>query len=203
MTIYIVRHGQTAWNKTLRWQGNQDVPLDETGISQTHKLAEELLLYRVNKVYSSPLKRAAMSAEILREKIDADIIYREGLREVHLGEWEGLTTKEIIEKHGKLYGEWIENPSAQIGFGVENISDLQQRAYREFCAINAAEKGDFVIVAHGTWTRCLLCRLLNTPLISRMNFEVSNAGINIIACDGNRDTPHFTVTTLNDISHLA
>ena len=203
MKIYIVRHGQTAWNKTQRWQGNQDVPLDETGISQTYKLAEKLLLYRVNKIYTSPLKRAVMSAEILREKIDADIVYCEGLREIHLGEWEGLTTKEIIEKHGKLYGEWEENPSAQIGFGVENMSDLQQRAYREFCTINAGETDDFAIVAHGTWTRCLLCRLLCIPLRSRMNFEVSNAGISIVVSNGNRDTPQYTVTTLNDISHLA
>ena len=202
MKIYIARHGQTAWNKIPRWQGNLDVPLDETGISQVYKSAEKLSRFRISRIYSSPLKRAAASAEILREKIDAGIVYREGLREIRLGEWEGLTSREIIEKHGRLYGEWEGNPTAQIGLGVENVFDLQQRAYREFYAISMAETDDFVIVAHGTWTRCLLCSLLSIPLENRMNFEVSNAGISLISFDKNGNAPLFKVVTLNDVSHL-
>ena len=202
MRIYIVRHGQTAWNKTLRWQGNQDVLLDETGIAQVNALAEKLSPLSVSRIYSSPLKRAMVSAEILQKKINADIVYRRGLREIHLGEWEGLTTNEIIVKYGGLYGEWEENPAAQIGLGVENMSDLQQRAYLELESINMCETDDFIIVAHGTWARCLLCKLLNIPLENRMSFEVGNGGINVVNYNKSKNSPRFTVVTLNDVSHI-
>jgi len=198
MKMYIVRHGQTAWNKIQRWQGNQEVPLDAIGMEQSHRLAEKLSLQPISKIYSSPLQRAVMSTSIMCEKINVDIVYRQELREVYLGEWEGFTTQEIIEKHGSLFDEWNKNPLAQVGLGVENLFDLQSRAFREFYKIAAHETGDCVIVAHGTWTRCLFCKLLSIPLESRMNFEISNAGISVIDCDNQ----HFTVTTLNDISHL-
>ena len=202
MRIYLVRHGQTAWNKVGRWQGNQEVPLDEVGIEQTMKLASKLSQYRVGKIYASPLKRVAMSADILREKIGGEIVYSQGLREVHLGEWEGYTSDEIIENYGELFHVWVENPAAQIGFGVENILDLQDRAYKEFEEIASHEKEDIIIVSHGTWTRCLLCKLLNIPLENRRGFEVSNTGISVIDCDAAERPPRFTVITLNDVSHL-
>ena len=202
MRAYIVRHGQTAWNKAGRWQGNQDVPLDEIGIKQTKQLAAKLPAYRIGKLYSSPLRRAAMSADILRDKIGGEIAYRQGLREVRLGEWEGFTSDEIIKKHGELFRAWEENPAARIGLGVENALDLQNRAYKEFVEIVSREKNDFIIIAHGTWARCLLCKLLSVPLEKKKGFEVSNAGINVIDCDVSGKHPGFTVITLNDVSHL-
>ena len=202
MKIYIVRHGQTSWNKELRWQGNKDVPLDVTGISQSSKLAEKLSLYPLNKMYSSPLKRTVMSAEIIKRKKNVDIIYRDGLREIRLGQWEGCTTKEIIDRHGLLFKEWEESPTAQIGFGVENMYDLQKRAYQELCDISAKETDNFIIMAHGTWIRCLLCKLLHIPLERRMTFEVNNTGINIVECNKDENGLGFTVITLNDVSHL-
>ena len=202
MRIYILRHGQTHWNKLLRWQGNQDTILDETGVKQIHRSAEELSLCGVSKIYTSPLKRAAMSAGILNRKIGVDIIYREGLREIHLGKWEGFTTQEIIEKYGRLFVEWENNPVAQVGLGVENMLDLQRRAYDEFCAIATQKIDKLAIVTHGTWTRCLLCKLLNIPLENRMNFSVDNAGISVIDCTKNGNGLSFTVITMNDISHL-
>lgn len=201
MRVYIARHGQTAWNKIGRWQGNQDVFLDETGIAQANLLAEKLQIYQINKIYSSPLRRAALTAEIIGEKITADIVYREALKEIRLGEWEGFTTEEIVSKHGGLFGEWERNPAAQVGLGVENNLDLQRRAYGAFLDICDQETEDFLIVAHGAWTRCLMCKLLHIPLESRFSFDVGNTGVNVVECQKDGET-RFSVITLNDMSHL-
>ena len=204
MKIYLLRHGQTAWNKVERWQGNQDTLLDQIGVDQVSQAAQKLATYDgISKVYSSPLQRAARSAEIVGKAIGAQVICRQNLREVHLGEWEGSTTAEVIAKHGELFAKWQNQPAAQIGLGIESLLNLQTRAWQEFCALAKQETADFIIVTHGTWLRCLLCKLLNMPLDQGVNLKVSNAGISVVDCAKDEDSLIFTVVAMDDTAHLS
>lgn len=63
--IYIVRHGQTDWNLEGRYQGRTDIDLNETGIKQAEKIRQELKSVKFDKVFSSPLKRAYKTAQII------------------------------------------------------------------------------------------------------------------------------------------
>lgn len=200
MRLYIARHGQTAWNSQKRWQGNQDVPMDETGVAQAHLLAKRLRQYSIDKVYSSPLSRAALTARIIQDATGWEVTFSEGLKEVRLGDWECHTTAEVNEKQAELFAKWESDPAAEIGFGVENLFSLQNRALAFLREVSGGAERSVLLVAHGTWVRALMCGLLEAPLRMRTGFEIDNCGLNLVDYDETKGT--FTVVSLNDISHL-
>ncbi len=195
MNVYIVRHGQTEWNKLMRWQGNKDIPLNETGIEQSKQISEKLLNYNISRIYSSPLIRAYETARIIQKKIHIEIVLLDALKEISIGEWEGLTLKEMEQCYGDLYKEWNINEAAHVGFGIENYKSLQNRAFAALSEICSTEYNAVLLVTHGTWIRALMCKLLHIPLCYRNFFEIDNTGINVIEYDKNNCS--FKVITLN------
>ena len=103
-TLLLVRHGETDWNRTGRWQGHSNTPLNELGRQQARELAESL--GGVDVVYSSDLDRARETAEILAERLGADVQFDPRLRERSFGAWEGLTSAEIEERFGEAHRRW-------------------------------------------------------------------------------------------------
>jgi len=202
MTIYLARHGQTAWNVAKRWQGVTDIPLDEFGIAQAAKLAQKMAQYPVQKIYASPLQRAAVTAQAVANKLNLPISYEKELEEIRLGEWEGSTSDEIIAKHGDKFSIWETQHEEQIGLGVESNHDLQQRAWCTFDTICQAETQNTLIVSHGAWINRLLCKLLHIPLQHRMSFHMSNVGLSIVMCQKIGNNREYQVLTVNDESHL-
>ena len=198
--FYIIRHGQTEWNNASRWQGSKDIPLDDVGVDQAKVVAERLTNAGIKHIYSSPLMRASRTAEIVQEKIKADITYDEGLKEVRLGEWEGCTKEEIAVKHGEKFLQWQTESNAEIGMGVENNFNLQQRVLQTTESICKSEQDTFLIVTHGAWTRALICKILDIPMKNRMLFEIKNTGVSIIEYDRNGNS--FDIVTINDMCHL-
>jgi len=202
MKIFLVRHGQTAWNVAGRWQGSTDIPLDEIGQQQAQRLAEKMATYKLNAIYSSPLQRAAATAQGVADKFSLPIIFRRDLEEIRLGEWEGHTVQEIIAKHPCHYDKWENHPQEKFDPNIETHYELQQRAWKAFDEICQIETGNTLIVTHGAWINRLICKLTDTPLQYRMDFPVSNVGINIVKCIKDGDIRNYDVLTLNDISHL-
>ncbi|HBN57475.1 MAG TPA: histidine phosphatase family protein, partial [Lachnospiraceae bacterium] len=91
MDIYLIRHGETDYNKGKRLQGTVDIPLNEKGIELAQRTAEGMKDIRFDRIYTSPLIRARKTAEILRGDRQIEIIPTEGLREISFGDYEGLT----------------------------------------------------------------------------------------------------------------
>lgn len=200
MKLYIVRHGETQWNKMQRWQGSVDIPLNDRGIEQASLVAERLKNNGIKKIYSSPLVRAASTAKKIQEQLNVELFYNDGLKEISVGEWEGLTTEEILEKYKDLFLKWETIPTEEIGLGIENYTQLQLRAFNTIKEICDKENDDIAIVSHGAWIRSLICKFLNIPLNNRMGFEILNTGITIV--DYNKDNNVFKVITLNDANHI-
>jgi broad specificity phosphatase PhoE len=103
-TLLLVRHGETDWNRTGRWQGHSNTPLNELGRQQARDLAESL--DGVDVVYSSDLDRARETAEILAERLGVEIRFDPRLRERSFGAWEGLTSAEIEERFEAAHRRW-------------------------------------------------------------------------------------------------
>lgn len=203
MKIYLIRHGQTEWNVAQRWQGTTDIALDEIGVIQAEKVAKKMTQYQLQAIYSSPLQRAAATAQAINQNFNLPITYIKDLEEIRLGEWEGWTTSEVLEKHADKFNTWETNHEAQIGLGVETNYELQQRAWTAFDAIAQKEVGDTLIVTHGAWIHRLMCKLLGVPLQQRMNIAyLANVGISIVNCEKEGDLRKYSVSTLNDASHL-
>ena len=94
-TIVLVRHGETDWNREHRFQGHADTPLNEAGRRQARELAEMFRGEGASAVYTSPLRRASETARIVAERIGLDAQALEALREIDVGDWQGLTVDEV------------------------------------------------------------------------------------------------------------
>src|SRR5437667_11321226 len=94
-TLLLARHGETDWNREGRWQGWADPPLNEAGREQARALAEQLRTMPFDAVYSSDLRRAHETAEIVGRPHHVPIRVDRDLREIDIGSWSGLTRAEI------------------------------------------------------------------------------------------------------------
>jgi uncharacterized phosphatase len=107
-TILLVRHGETDWNRDNRFQGRADPPLNDTGRSQARGLASQLAAEPVGSIYSSPLRRAHETAEILAGAFGLDPNPSPALMEVDVGSWSGLTRAEVEARYPEGYRRWLE-----------------------------------------------------------------------------------------------
>lgn len=150
MLIYFVRHGQTDWNKELRWQGRSDIELNKTGRAQAkavqaHFLAQSI---RPSAVVSSPMKRALETARSIANAFKQDVVQEQAFSEIDLGEFEGKISDELKAEYGEHYDCWRANHHLQAPPGGEN---LEQAIGRMQAPLNAhiQHYGDqLVIVAH-------------------------------------------------------
>jgi broad specificity phosphatase PhoE len=94
-TIVLVRHGETDWNRERRFQGHADTPLNEAGRRQAVELADALRDEGLTAVYTSPLRRAAETADIVARRLGLEAAELEALREIDVGDWQGLTVDEV------------------------------------------------------------------------------------------------------------
>ena len=124
-TILLARHGETDWNREGRWQGWADPPLNDTGREQARRLAEQLRETPFDAVYSSDLRRAHETAEIVGAPHDVPIVVDPELREIDVGSWSGLTRAEIDERFPdgeRPDGETREQHSVRVLAAVERIA---------------------------------------------------------------------------------
>jgi uncharacterized phosphatase len=144
-TILLARHGETDWNREGRWQGWADPSLNGTGHDQARELAAKLAGTPVDAVYSSDLRRALETAEILAAPHNLMVATDPGLREIDVGQWSGLTRDQIAERFplgNRPGGETREQHSDRVLASVERIA--------------RAHPGERVlIVAHGGCLRAL------------------------------------------------
>lgn len=106
-TLLLARHGETDWNRDNRFQGHADPPLNDAGRRQAAALAEKLAVERLAAIYSSPLRRAVESAEIVAARHGLQPQTVEALREVDVGSWQGLTRREIESRFPEQFRRWL------------------------------------------------------------------------------------------------
>lgn len=155
MKFYIIRHGQTNWNKEGRIQGKTDIELNEEGIKQAEEAKRILKDYPIDMIVSSTLKRARKTAEIINEAKNVPIIFKEALEERCFGEFEGKTREEIQDEN--WYSEILDNYKLNKQYkGVETIQDLCNRVWNLIDELKEdfTEK-NILIVTHGGVTRAI------------------------------------------------
>lgn len=159
--FYVFRHGQKDMNLAGRWQGSGiDVPLNETGLLQARQLAEELRFSGIQAVFSSPLKRAVQTAEIVAEVLHAPLKIEDGLIEGCFGAAEGKTKQEIHALFPDIAPAWhsLEEEYMDVCFkGGETKRQIQQRILRTLKKI--AVENDYSVIgisAHSAVVRCFV-----------------------------------------------
>lgn len=129
--ITFVRHGQTAWNVSGRWQGHAAVPLNEEGRRQAEVIATYLaaIQFEIDHLYSSDLARAKQTAAIIGQHLSKPVLIDTRFREMDAGEWQGLTVDEIKAWDGPRFEEMLRNPYQIPRPGGECYHDQEERAF--------------------------------------------------------------------------
>jgi len=154
--ILLVRHGQSTWNADGRWQGQADPPLSPLGEEQAGDAARRLAAGQFCRVLASDLRRALRTAEILAEAVGLPVEVDPDLREIDVGDWQGLTRAEIEAGWPGALADWSEGRSESPP-GGETRTHLVERARAALArAAAAASPGDRVLlVSHGALVRHL------------------------------------------------
>lgn len=179
MKLIFIRHGQTDWNVKGKIQGSYDSDLNNTGIKQAMELSKKLIKnkYEFTKIYSSPQKRALKTAEILSESSNVDYVVINDLKEINMGEWEGLSWKEVEENYPTEYREWKLNRRYKSPPKGESYQNMLQRVLKSLHRIINESSDDVVIVSHSAVIMCLQCYITNTPFEKMLKFKTINAEI--------------------------
>ncbi|MDD5093049.1 MAG: alpha-ribazole phosphatase [Dehalococcoidia bacterium] len=200
----LVRHGETEWNRQLRYQGQSDIDLNETGIRQAQELGKRLAAEKIDFIYASDMKRAVKTAEIIASRHNGAGSIQETalLREMDFGDFEGLDWEEMKQRFPDRLTErmaWRNRAADVCAPNGESLSHVAERV-KEFIKVLEAhgEDDSILIVAHGGPLQVLLCELLGIGLDHWWQLRLSNAALAIL------DTHEWgtSLTLFNDVSHL-
>lgn len=182
MTLYLIRHGRTDWNDLNYIQGKHDIPLNSTGIEQAHSLAGHIRSQKINisHIYTSHLKRAYQTANILSGELNIPFDILPGLEEVDLGEWEGRTWHEVKEIFPSTYNEWYLNRRYTKSTGGESYNDMLIRVVAALTKLTASCKDNVAVVTHSAVIMALMCFLNDVPFEQMLDYKVRNASVTAI-----------------------
>lgn len=199
LRLYFMRHGETVWNTERRYQGMTDIELSDEGIRQAECVAERFKNIHIDKIYSSPLKRAMLTAKPIAEDKGLEIIAEDAFREIHFGEWEGMTVPDLTEKYGDSYINFIREPH-NYGFpGEENIDNVIKRIKPRIDDIIENDDGNVLIISHGGIIRLMIMYIMGLDNSWFTKMWINNTGISIIEIKKDRRL----MLTVNDSAHLA
>lgn len=200
MTSFIlIRHGQTRWNRFERFRGRVDIDLDETGVRQAEAAAEKVASWGVKAIYSSPLKRAMRTAEIISQRLQLAVEPLEGIIDMHFGEWQGLPIREVRQRYPELFDLWRFSPHRLKVPQGETLEEVRSRVVA--CIDEVAAKHDqetVVLVTHRVVCKVLICHLLGLDNSHFWQIAQDATAINLFEVWQGR----FTVRLLNDTCHL-
>ncbi len=159
--IVIWRHGQTAWNSQGRFQGQLDVPLNETGLAQAEPAAQMLATLRPEAIIASDLQRVADTAAALSRQTGIAIAVDKDLRERNFGQWQGLTREEIQKQYPQEWAAWQGGELIRPG-GGELETEMAERVVSAIhrALATVSDTGTLVVVAHGGCARVAVGHLL-------------------------------------------
>ncbi len=196
--IILVRHGETEWNVGEVFRGRIDIELNETGVKQAELLAKYLSEVKIEAIYSSPLKRALRTAELIARPHKLKVQIDQGLVDLDFGKWQGLPHQEVKDKYKELYAKWVENPHLITIAGGESVNDVRKRAIGVVDEIIAKYDGTVTLVSHRVVNKVLICALLGLDNSHFWNIRLDTCGITTFAYENER----FILTKHNDTSFL-
>jgi len=198
MKIILARHGETKWNIEEVFRGRVDVELNETGIKQAGLLAKYLSDFKIDAVYSSPLKRALKTAEIVAGYHKLRVGIAPGLIDLDFGKWQGLCLKDVRDNYKELYTEWVNHPERVKMPDGESLNDVRERAITVIDDVIAKYKETAVLVSHRVVNKVLICALLGLDNSHFWNIKQDTCGTSTFIYENGR----FILVEQNNTSFM-
>lgn len=201
LDLILIRHGETDWNKEGVFRGLNDVRLNATGIMQADATAEALAGTVFDAIYSSPLKRALVTAKRIAKPHEIDVRTSDDLMDINFGLWQGKTEKEVEERWPGMLKTWRERPGKAKFPAGESTKKAWKRvnsALREILFTHGT--GTVVIVSHRVPIKMMTAYLLEKDRHALNEIKHDPCAISVFEVESRRQ---FRAVRLNDSSHLA
>jgi len=197
ITLILARHGETDWNKNGLLQGSSDfAKLNNVGKKQAKALGKALLKFNVDIIYSSPLKRASETAEIINKILKKEIVFDDALKERGWGDWEGRDAAVEFLRLEKMdirtrFNFMPPNGESWKEFEIRLIKSIEK-------IIENNNDKRVLIVTHGGSIRALVPVIKKVPREQTLHLKFANTSISIFKL--NKDDVEEEL--INDIAHL-
>lgn len=203
LRFLVIRHGETISNAENRFSGHQDVDLTEKGIWQAEQLSDRLKDEPIDFIYSSDLKRAIHSAQIILQNHDISLSKEPLFRELFFGDWEGQRYKELVFDEEERLMEWWNYPDLPLP-GGESTVDLRERVMNGLNKLierhhEKEEKKTIAIVCHGGVARIIIGIALDIPMKKVWHIKQYSTALNIIKY---YHKSGYFIESINDVYHL-
>ena len=203
-TVYLVRHGTTAWNQELRYQGQTDNPLDEIGEKQGACLKEYFKDIYVDLGVTSPLQRAAKTLEycLATQEHEVPILVEPGVMEINFGLIDGWTQEEIQKGYPEFYRMYVcnEDRGHAKAPGGESMIEVYGRVSEAIMRIVREHRGETIVIAsHGTAIQTFLNYASGIPADKMQRFWLFNVSVCCIDID---EEDHTTLRFVGDKHHI-
>jgi broad specificity phosphatase PhoE len=198
MLVYIVRHGETEYNKEELFRGRKDVPLNDVGKKQAERLGTYFEGKTVARIFASPLARAQQTAQGISKKANAPVETIEEFTDMDFGAWEGVALKEVERLYPREFLLWKETPQNLKVKDGESLAKVRQRMRKGMERILSGKERDCVIVTHRVLCKLMVLYALNIPNSRFWGMKFDPASVSLIERRG-RD---MTIYAINDTCHL-
>jgi broad specificity phosphatase PhoE len=195
--LYLIRHAETGYNRDGRVQGHTDSKLSKLGIEQARRIGQRLDYLEFVAAYSSPATRCMHTARLALGQVE--IVPREGLREIRLGEWEGKKAEVLRKRYPKEVERWFHSPMAVRIPGAETVGQFRRRVVREMNRIRKENpSGEVAVVTHAGVICAYLTSVLGMSLDDLWSFKIRNASVTRVLFPQGK----ARIDLLGDIHHL-
>jgi len=202
-TVLLIRHGMTdaVGQRIVGW--TPGVLLNELGNRQAAALGSELARVKLDAVVSSPLERAALTAQAIASPHGIEVTHRDGLGEVRFGEWTGQTLKQL--KNDERWRRWNTLRSCGRAPGGESMLDTQRRMFDELSRVREAHPdGTVALVSHADAIRALLVYLLGMSMDVFLRVRIDPASVSIVRIsDWSLEVAGINLSATGLAAHLA
>lgn len=181
--IYLLRHADCRQDSVKRYIGQTDLPLNLIGIEQAVALSQEIKDIPLQQIFCSDLQRSYETARIIARGRSELINPIKEMREIDLGQWDGLPMAEVAQRFPKEYAERGRDIVCYRAPGGENFHDLAARVIPQFINIMQAACGNVLIVGHAGVNRVILCHILGMPLSNIFHLQQDYGGVNLLMGD--------------------
>lgn len=199
--LVLVRHGQTSANTARLLSGSTDLPLDATGERQAHLVAQRVANeIDAQALVSSPLARARLTAVVISMRTGLTIQESPDLREIHFGDFEGLTVAQVADSHPHIALQMLDPYNTALRWpNGDHMYEFYQRTQSAFAAIAETHSGStVVVVAHGAVIGGYLRHVSGQPINAWRTFSLRNCSLSFVdIIDG---VPRMV--SVNDCDHL-
>lgn len=199
LRLVLVRHASSTWNDERRIQGQLDPPLSAKGREQAERVAARFRGVAVEGFYSSDLRRAVETAAAIGRELGREPELVPELREVALGDWEGLNRDEIKARYPDEWERWRDHPSWDIVPGSEGTDAFEGRVGAVLDRLLARHgTGRVIVVTHGGVIQVALLRVVGRSSNGLFPFTIANTSLTVLEGSPER----LVVGRVNDTCHL-